>query len=100
MAAEDPPCGRPGPGEAADAEVVRAGVRAAIDALPPQYRAVVALYYLDEMDLADVAQALDIPVGTAKVRLFRARNLLRRKLAALAGHDHREHDVEALRHAI
>jgi RNA polymerase sigma-70 factor (ECF subfamily) len=41
---------------------------------------VLSLFYLEELSLADVAQALAVPVGTVKSRLFRARQLLRQHL--------------------
>ena len=35
------------------------------------------LFYLDELPVAETAEALDIPVGTVKSRLFHARQRLR-----------------------
>ena len=61
-------------------------VRAALAALPAKQRVAVALFYLEEMSVAEVAVALDIPVGTVKSRLMHARQKLR---AALEG-DHHE----------
>ena len=49
--------------------------------LPVGERDVLSLFYLEELSLADVAQALSVPIGTVKSRLFRARNLLRQQLA-------------------
>ncbi len=40
-----------------------------IDALSPASRAVIVLYYLHEMSLAEVADVLEIPLGTVKSRL-------------------------------
>ena len=48
--------------------------------LPAGERDVLSLFYLEELSLADVAQALAVPVGTVKSRLFRARQLLRQQL--------------------
>ena len=48
--------------------------------LPAGERDVLSLFYLEELSLADTAQALSVPVGTVKSRLFRARQLLRRQL--------------------
>ena len=57
-------------------------LRAAIRALPPDQRAAVALFHLEEMSVAEVAVALDVPAGTVKTRLMHARRKLR---AALEG---------------
>lgn len=57
---------------AADAAVVRR----AIAALPPAHSAAIALFYLEDMSIAEVAVALDIPVGTVKTRLMHARSKL------------------------
>ncbi|MGH8062353.1 MAG: RNA polymerase sigma factor [Pseudoxanthomonas sp.] len=48
--------------------------------LPIVEREVLTLFYLEELSLADIANALGIPVGTVKSRLFRARTLLRQKI--------------------
>lgn len=50
--------------------------------LPVTEREVLTLFYLQELSLAEVAEVLVVPVGTVKSRLFRARNMLRRQLAA------------------
>ncbi|MBM7069299.1 RNA polymerase sigma factor [Actibacterium sp. 188UL27-1] len=52
-------------------------IRRAIDCLPPNHRATLALFYLEEMGVADVAVALEIPVGTVKSRLSAARAKLK-----------------------
>ena len=55
-------------------------LREALKALSPVHRAAVALFYLEEMSVAEVAIALDIPVGTVKSRLLNARAKLRESL--------------------
>ena len=67
--------------EAAGAGLDDERLRAAIRALPPDQRAAVALFYLDELSIAEVAVALDVPAGTVKTRLMHAR----RKLGAALG---------------
>ncbi|MCA9542016.1 MAG: RNA polymerase sigma factor [Myxococcales bacterium] len=57
-------------------------VRAAVDALPETQRAVIALHKLEERPFAEVAQALDVPEGAARIRAYRAYARLR---AALSG---------------
>lgn len=56
-------------------------VRAAVRALPPLHRSAVSLYYLEEMSVAEVATAMDVPIGTVKSYLYRARQQLRALLA-------------------
>lgn len=52
-------------------------LRAAIRELPTGQRAAVALFHLEEMSVAEVAVALDVPAGTVKTRLMHARRKLR-----------------------
>ena len=62
----------------ADEAVEAAHVLApALAALPPGQRAVLALYYLEGLRVAEAAVALDIPPGTVKTRLMHARENLR-----------------------
>lgn len=58
---------------AADATIVRE----AIDALPPTHRATLALFYLEDLSVSEVATAMDVPIGTVKTRLMHARSKLR-----------------------
>lgn len=52
----------------------------AVRRLDERYRAVVVLRFLNDMSLEDIAQALDIPVGTVKSRLHVAMKRLREML--------------------
>lgn len=45
--------------------------------LPLAEREVLSLFYLQELSLAELASVINVPVGTVKSRLFRARKLLR-----------------------
>ena len=74
------------PAEAPDAlsdlarrETIR-NVRQAVLSLPEDYREVLVLCDLEEMDYAEAAEALGCPVGTIRSRLHRARGLLSGKL--------------------
>lgn len=48
--------------------------------MPFTEREVLVLFYLRELTLNQTAEALEVPVGTVKSRLFRARHMLRRQL--------------------
>ena len=52
-------------------------VEVALASLPTLEREVLTLFYLDDLSLVDIASIADVPVGTVKSRLFRARRLLR-----------------------
>ncbi len=56
-------------------------VHNAIGALPSDYRTVIVLHHLQGMRVEDVANLLDVPAGTIKSRLSRARHALRKLLA-------------------
>lgn len=58
----------------------RTDLRKALSKLAPIHRAAVALHYFEELSIAEVAVALDVPAGTIKTRLMHARAHLRAKL--------------------
>jgi len=62
------------------AQTDREELLAAVMTLPVDYREVVLLYYYEEMDIAEVSQALGLSGGTVRSRLFRARAKLRAML--------------------
>ncbi|QYU68882.1 sigma-70 family RNA polymerase sigma factor [Leptolyngbya sp. 15MV] len=55
-------------------------LQAAIRALPSEQRAAIALFHFEEMSVAEVAVALDVPAGTVKTRLMHGRRKLREAL--------------------
>jgi RNA polymerase sigma-70 factor (ECF subfamily) len=57
-------------------------LRAAIDALPDKYRAVITLYHLQGRQYEEIATVLNLPLGTVKTHLFRAKEHLRKVLTA------------------
>lgn len=61
---------------------LRQNVRRAIGGLSIDQRVVVVLYYLNGLGLQDIAEILDLPVGTVKSRLYYARENLRGKLGS------------------
>ena len=62
-------------------------IMTALRALPQELREVVALYYLGDLPVAEVAQALGLPQGTVKTRLAKARAELA-DLLSDEEHDH------------
>ncbi|HEY9165051.1 MAG TPA: RNA polymerase sigma factor [Candidatus Kryptonia bacterium] len=64
-----------------DSEETVSIVREEMQSLPPILRVAVALREIDEMSYDEIAKSLKISVGTAKTRVFRARQILRLKLA-------------------
>jgi RNA polymerase sigma-70 factor (ECF subfamily) len=66
-------------------------IQRAIDALPNEFRDTVALATLEEMSYQEIADTLEIPVGTVRSRLSRGRKLLQRALwAYLNGEETRD----------
>ena len=61
-------------------------IRRAFGALPTKLRVVATLALIEELPLADIADALDVPLGTVKSRLFRATRELRGELTRLGVH--------------
>lgn len=79
-----------GPEGTAATRELSAFVEHAIDALPDIYRAVFVLREVEELSGAETATCLDISEDLVKVRLYRARNELRRLLDARVGSAARE----------
>ncbi len=70
------------------AEVTASRLRATnlceqIDALPVRYGLILTLYHFNEMTYDEIARLLDMPSGTVKNYLFRARRMLRQRLERL-----------------
>jgi RNA polymerase sigma-70 factor (ECF subfamily) len=53
--------------------------------LKPRYRELVELRYFQELSYEEIAQKLDIPLGTVKAQLFRAREFLQGILKNVEG---------------
>jgi RNA polymerase sigma factor (sigma-70 family) len=51
-------------------------VQAAIKSLPPKYRKVIEMRHLQERTYEEIAADLDLPLGTVKAHIFRAREML------------------------
>ncbi|MBU1318849.1 MAG: sigma-70 family RNA polymerase sigma factor [candidate division Zixibacteria bacterium] len=55
----------------------------AIDSLPDKYREVIIYRHRDDKSYEEIADILGTPVGTVKARIFRARELLKKKLKSI-----------------
>jgi RNA polymerase sigma-70 factor (ECF subfamily) len=75
----EPPGRHPGPADAAEA---RDDVGRALALVPEEFRAVLVLRHVMDMDYAEIAETLDIPIGTVRSRISRGTTALR---AALSG---------------
>lgn len=69
-----------GPAERSEQDDLRALVRREISALPEHYRVVVILVDLEERPYQEAAEILELPVGTIRSRLSRARDQLEQRL--------------------
>ena len=49
----------------------------ALEQLPPMYREILVLYHFEHLKYAEIAETLDLPMGTVMNRIFRARKKLR-----------------------
>src|ERR1700686_4420095 len=75
---------QPEDAEDAAAEVLRneaeGQVRQALTSLPEKHRIVLVLHYYDRMHYSQIANALNVSLSAVRVRIFRAKRFLRRKL--------------------
>lgn len=74
-------------------------IQAAIDRLPEEYRVVAVLYFLSEMPYEEIAETLEIPLGTVRSRLHRARKMLQVSLWRIAQERGFVSETEAPGHA-
>jgi RNA polymerase sigma-70 factor (ECF subfamily) len=66
----------PDPADVVIREQKNAIMRELVDKLKPRYRTLVELRYYKEYSYEEIAQELDLPLGTVKAQLFRAREFL------------------------
>jgi RNA polymerase sigma-70 factor (ECF subfamily) len=72
----------PDPPAMAEASERRAFLHREIASLPEKYRLVITLYYLQELSYQEIADVLDLPLGTVKTHLYRAKANLKRQIEA------------------
>lgn len=83
-AVPDVPDAAPLPDELAERADLQRLLSAAIDALAPAYREVVALRYAGDLAFGEIAVVLDMPENSVKTRFQRAKAMLREALRDLA----------------
>jgi RNA polymerase sigma-70 factor, ECF subfamily len=72
-------------------------IQKAVLSLPAQYRMVLVLHDMEELDTEQVAQIMDLQPGTVRVRLHRARLAVRKAMAQLLEKGPRPAPVRQLR---
>jgi len=70
------PCEQPDPEENFIRKQKALLMHEIVDRLKPHYRKLIELRYFSEYSYQEIAEELDMPVGTIKAQLFRARELL------------------------
>ena len=73
----DIPSSLPSPQEEAERRELAEQVTAGLQALPPEYRAVLVLREIQQLRYDEIGEALDLDVGTVKSRISRGRKKLR-----------------------
>lgn len=58
-------------------------VNSIIDELPEKYKVVINLRHKEDQSYEEIAVSLDIPIGTVKARIFRAREILKKSITKM-----------------
>ena len=61
-------------------EVDQYGIKKAVEGLNEELKLITILYYYDDYSVNEISEIVDIPIGTVKSRLSRAREILKNKL--------------------
>ncbi|MTT31495.1 RNA polymerase sigma factor SigW [Terrilactibacillus sp. BCM23-1] len=72
--------GEPLPEESIVNSETQALIQQEINQLPLKYRSAIVLKYIQDMNLKEISEILNIPVGTVKTRIHRGREALRKRL--------------------
>ena len=71
----------PGPDRHLERKVTATLVDELLSSLDEQYRVVLELKYMGEKSYAEIAEIMDIPIGTVKTYIHRGKTLLKQRLA-------------------
>jgi len=75
------------PGDAAAGAQAQARVQEALQELPPDLRLAVVLFDIEGLPYGEIARVLEVPEGTVKSRIHRARNALRERLRSFVNQE-------------
>ncbi len=75
------PGSEPSPAQAYDDRHLDADIQAALEALPPEFRAAVVLCDIEGLSYEEIAATLGVKLGTVRSRIHRGRSQLREALA-------------------
>jgi len=56
---------------------LRMAIRKLVDRLKPEHKVIIILHYFDDLKYEEIAEVLSCPIGTVKIRLFRAKQELK-----------------------
>jgi RNA polymerase sigma-70 factor (ECF subfamily) len=72
------------PAATAVARMAESDVAQALASLPDEFRTVCTLYFMDDLSYQEIADILEVPIGTVRSRLHRGRHMLQKQLWQVA----------------
>ena len=72
------------PSDGVIARMAEDDVARALASLPEEFRTVATLYFMDDLSYQEIADILDVPIGTVRSRLHRGRHMLQKQLWRIA----------------
>ena len=80
----DVACPNDGPDKAVERTQTHTMVQNALHSLPPMYREVLEMHHFKDLKYREIADSLDVPIGTVMNRIFRARGKMREAITKQA----------------
>ena len=72
------------PAATAVSRMAESDVARALASLPDEFRTVCTLYFIDDLSYQEIADILEVPIGTVRSRLHRGRHMLQKQLWRVA----------------
>jgi RNA polymerase sigma-70 factor (ECF subfamily) len=79
------PADGPTPAERLEEKELGVVLREVTDELPPHYRSMIVLRHQEHLSYEEIAQLMELPLGTVKARIHRARAMMKEKLSRRRG---------------